>query len=313
MAKGFDYEALTYDDRLAIHDALAETTAKHITGNEELFSSRPFDPVANPSQILETVHLPAGICQEQDVELLGQFAAPAMTECFREELKKQPGFIGALRYIVNNERRNVAFVSPHGKIIDIAVWAGCLLLEMGFDEMQERNGLIISKGVPTLEVAGIAASEEVQKIGHVFLSFPRTSTIDALDIDSGLMEDSNRRMRSELVKWLGSKVKQILPHPEGNIINFAWSGKTDKVRRDENGQAASVELGSVNERGTIDITSRCVVAPVSFWDEDEPKVEIGELTDVKTRADIVRVQQWHKASIARMSGIPLSAITIESS
>ena len=56
----FDYESLNYQDRKDIHDALAETTLKHISSSDGLFTAVPFDVAANPSQRIEYTHLSHG-------------------------------------------------------------------------------------------------------------------------------------------------------------------------------------------------------------------------------------------------------------
>lgn len=329
LRKEFDYTSLTFEHRLAIHNALAETTLKHIADSEGLFSALPFDPAASPSQMLEVVHLDSVPASFEDVDgtfginTMATVAGPNLYPCMQETYRKHPALSSMAHYFMTKYRVHIFPVTPHEKMQDVAIHAAAWGGAMQDDpRWQDTNGTAISRGVTTLEAFGLAASEVMEKAGHAFLSFPRSKTIenlkqkfrevqlvDAEPIDIDLLIDTNnRRMRGEVRDWLGHRLSL---HGRGVTYHQAWSGRTDTVLRDEeSGKITNIELGRVSP-GTLDIVKRGLVLPIALWDGDDPLFEIGELTKVEDEKDIIHVQNWQRERIARYLGLKIDNVTIE--
>lgn len=337
MLRNFDYEQLRYEDRTQIHNALAETTVKHITASEGLFRPMPFDPAASPSQLLETVHLPPVPTTFDEVNGIATVAGPNFYPFICDRLQKQRAFFSAARLLMS-KGENITAVTPHGTIADVGYWQAGWVNEIEQEDWQERNGLIISRGVTTIEAFGMAASEVVQKAGHVFLSFPRTKTVTdlaqrfndshsssahsrpAININR-LIDTNNHRMRDEVQHFLGTDIIGLMTKGErarligkrllGKTLHMAWSGKTDRVEMGDNHRPSKIELGKI-ARGTIDVIKHGLVLPVVLWDSDDPILEIGELTKVRSENDAIKVQQWQRTTLAHKLGLPEDAVTLES-
>jgi len=311
MLRDFDYEKLTYLNRQEIHDSLANTTMKHVAASGGLFTSINFDPAAHPSQLLETTHLPPVPVSEGETASLASAARHDMFNCAREALADQASFTSAARMLLDHHGVNIFPVTNHSTIEDIAVWSAAWLEHLDPTTWQEQNGLIISRGVTTIGAFGMAASEVVEKAGHVFMSFPRTNTIEQLEFDSSLIDTNNRNMRREVHAWLGEDLlHKIRRNKLGKTLNMAWSGKTDAIQYGDNHSPEQIRLGKIGN-GTIDIVKKGLVLPVVMWDGEEPFVEIGELTRVERPEDALRVQNWQRHTLAKVLGLDVEAVCIE--
>lgn len=306
----FQYETLTFEMRKAIHDALAETTLKHVRQSGDLFHPLDYDPAKNPSQLLETTHLAPAPKDRSEVSGLAQIAAPQLFPCIEEAIRSRSGLGDKLREHLA-AGTNIFSVSTHQQIQDIAIWGAAVSNQLEEDHWYEQNGHIISRGVTTIEAFGMAASEVLQKDGHVFMSFPRTETIENLGFDETIVKTNNKRMRGEVATWLRQDLKhRLLPNQLGMSLNIAWSGKTDAVQKGDIGKPEGVTFGRVGE-GTLRIVRGGLVLPIVMWDGDEPFCEIGEFTTVRDNKDVIRVQQWQAKSLGRFLGLPSTAIKIE--
>ncbi len=334
LQKSFDYESLTYEQRQDIHGALAETTIKHINQSGGLFEPLPFDPAANPSQMLEVVHLKSAPTTIEEVSFLADSAASVLSPFVRETLRNHRSFMSAVRYFMKDGVNIFPVTGPHKNIRDVAIWAEGWYENLDNEQAQEQNGLGISRGVTTIGAFGMAASEVVQKIGHVFMSFPRTKTmqqlvekykaeavqkyqesgekIEPVDIE-GLITTNNKNLRTEAKHWLGSDlVHKIGRHSLGKSLHLALEGTTPEISYGDDGKPDRIQLGHVAD-GTIDMIKNGLVLPVTLWDDDNyPIVEIGELTRVKTQADIRRIQQFQRETLIKKLGLTEETVTLAS-
>lgn len=314
MTRDFDYGALGPEKRQEIHDLLSQTTEKHINSSNGLLQPIEFDDMAHPSHKLEITHLPPSPVLEGEVQFFAESAREELYHSTRQELSRQSALTKTVRYFLDKEGVNIFPVTNHGTIEDIAIWSAAWSEHLDESTWQEQNGMIISRGVTTLGAFGMAASEVVQKAGHVFLSFPRTKTIDDLNIDNGLIEANNRSMRKQVHTWLGEDLlHKVLRHKLGKTLNVAWSGKTDKVQYGDDHQPESITMGKVG-KGTLDIVKRGLVLPIVMWsgkDGRDPYVEIGGLTKVENETDAREVQRWQAESLAKAIDVPVDKIEIE--
>lgn len=311
MAKEFDYEKLTLDDRLKIHQALADTTLKHVDASGGLFESLGYDEAQYHSQALEVTHLHPVPVDKEEVGFLANAARPNLFRRTREVLAEQAPFVSAARFLLDHQTVNIFPVSNHSTIEDIAIWSAAWSEQLDEDSWQEQNGMIISRGVTTIGAFSMAASQVVQKAGHVFMSFPRTKTIEDLNIDNELVATNNRTMRKEVHAWLGEDlIHKFRRNRLGKTLNIAWSGKTDKMKYDSNNKPENMSLGKIGT-GTLDVIKRGLVLPIVLWEGDEPFVELGELTRVESPADALKVQMWQREVLSKATGLPTDKIEIE--
>lgn len=319
--KDFDYTTLTFAERQDIHNALSETTLKHIVSSGGLFEAMPFDPAASPSQVLETVDLAPVPATFEDtdeglkqgvfgIHTMATVAGPNLYPLVQETFRKQRALMSAVRLLMH-KHTHIFPVTNHANIADVAIWSAGWAEALDQGHWQDQNGLVISRGVTTIKAFNMAASEVVQKIGHVFMSFPRTETIERLGFDESLINTNNRRMRAEVNDWLGKVlVHKVSRNRLGRSLHMAWSGKTDTVSYGDNQKPEAIRMGKVST-GTLDIIKRGLVLPVAIWDGDEPVLEIGELTKVKKMADVHKLQQWQARTLADTLGLDEAAVTFE--
>jgi hypothetical protein len=322
MIGDFDYEKLTIDDRDHIHGVLSDTTLKHIGAAGELLDRMPLDIAANPSQRLEVVHLePAPTSKEKAKELAetacNLMGSPDFSEFIGDELRKQRAFLGAAKVILNKMGENISPVTNHAMMADVAIFAEEWGQHLDSEHWQEQNGLIISRGVTTISALGMAASELMQNAGHVFMSFPRTSTIEKLGIDPLLIDTNNKRMRKEVDKWLNQTLVHRIGHNIGKSMNVALSGKTDDIVFGADHKPEEITLARAG-RATTKLFKKGYILPVVIWDgkgNTDHILELGELIEVKKDPDevfndIVRAQLWQAETLANRLGLPKDKVRV---
>ncbi len=162
--ESFDYSVLTPENRREIHEALAETTVKHISASPEWFSPMPFDTAQSPSQILEKVELDPAPTTFDEIDFLATKAGGDAYLYMKEATAKQTWFFNHIRREMN-DGHNTFPVAPHGNIADIAFEQASWVQTIGQDNWQDRNAAAISRGVTTIKAFDMAASEVAQKLG----------------------------------------------------------------------------------------------------------------------------------------------------
>lgn len=302
---------LSYQQLLGIHSSLAATTLKHIK-QHQLFEPLEYDPAKNPSQRLDQIHLLPAPSTHENNRALAEVANQGISQASHNVLQEQPAYMGALRYHLQ-DGNNLASLTTHQSIMDVALFQQAMTEQLNPDDdpkdWQNNHGLIISRGVSSIGAFGMAASEVAQKIGHVFQSFPRTDTLKNLDLPKNLIDENNSQLRREVKKWQGREMTNKVRHFGGKILHMAWEGTTTKISYGDDHQPENLVLGRISD-GTIDLVNKSLVQPVVIWDGDEPVVEIGELTKVKNRQDVDRVQGWQRERLAYYSGVNPENVTV---
>jgi hypothetical protein len=242
----------------------------------------------------------------------------------QDTLGGQRALMSALRLFMEQGKNIAVVTGPHVKIADVA------LLDVGYSEhideeyWQEQCGLIISRGVTTIEAFETAASQVAQEAGHVFMSFPRTSTIEELIVNQDILTDeqfeslistNNRRMRKEVREWLAIDLRANIAHAVGKralgkTLFTAWEGQTTAVDYGEDHRPERIALKRAHP-AILDVLKHCMVLPATIWDDSNRQVlELGELTEVKTVGDIQRVQEWQRQTLATALELPDDTVTI---
>lgn len=306
------YRRLDHEDRQKVHDALAQTTLKHIGAAPNLFRQRSFDLAANPSQHLEVVHLEPNPIPNEDAQGLANIAGGEYFRFLLEQAERDRALIGLQATYQEDTRKPLFSVSTHQSIIDIILLQTAQGLQKEDELWQAGTALTISRGVTTIEAFGMAASEVTTKGGHSFLVFPRSKTILEAGVDPDLIELNNRRARIAILHWIGYNAlgirTSINPGPKHHFS--AWEGATTKVTRDENGKLIGIELGRVAD-GVLSYMKHGITQPYVLWRGDCPDGFVyvaGEPTTVKSTEDIARVQKWQKDVLAERLGLSDDAV-----
>ena len=135
----FDYESLNYQDRKDIHDALAETTLKHISGSDGLFTAVPFDVAANPSQRVEHTRLSPAPTTFEEIDILSSVASPRLYPAIKEALDKQKSFVSIAEQR-RKEGKHLFSLTTHQQMVDIALYDAAWVGATKHDKWEKDNG-----------------------------------------------------------------------------------------------------------------------------------------------------------------------------
>ena len=249
-----------------------------------------------------------------DVALADPFSAPAVGHLLTD-----------LHNRLVHEGANVALVTNHGEIIDIALVLAALVLALSdpersfgvlgehssVEDIAGRTNLLVSRMVATRQVFSIPAVEVLQKMSRVFLSLPQTTSRRRSRLTPELVRANNAAMRDELSRQLGVG---------GQLLAMAASGSQDlslaanlvqRVRatwRHRRGEdpvpGASLHLQPLY-RGTISLMlmTRDVLPVALSLDPAKPVCVIGALTRVRDDEDCHLVMEWIAGAHESATGI----------
>ncbi len=223
------------------------------------------------------------------------------------------------------EGRNLALVTNHGQIIDIALVLAAFVLAMsapdapfgvlgetmGLAEVADRSNVLVSRMVATRQAFGLPAVEVLQNLCRIYLSIPQTATRRRSRLSPEVVRANNTVMRHALQDRLGRG---------GQLLAMAASGSQDislaanlahrvratwRQRRGEDpGPAQSLHLQPLY-RGTISLMLDAVdVLPVAIClDATRPACELGQITRVGDTDDCHRVMEWIAGAHQRATGV----------
>ena len=219
-----------------------------------------------------------------------------------------------LHHRLVHDEGNVAIVTNHGDIIDIALVLGAVVMALGdpdrsfgvlgehasFDAIVARTNVLVSRMVTTRQVFSIPTVEVLQKMARVFLSVPQTQSRRRSKLTPELVRANNIVMREALTEQLALG---------GQLLAMAASGSKDlslaanlvqRVRdtwKSRRGEApthgSSLHLQPLY-RGTISLmlSTRDVLPVALSLDPSHPCCVIGGLTRVRDEDDCHRVMEW---------------------
>lgn len=220
---------------------------------------------------------------------------------------------------------NIALITNHGEIIDIALVLGALTIAMceeprtygvlgetiGLDELADRSNLLVSKMVATTEVFGIPTAEVLSRFCRTYFSVPQTASRRRAKLDPELAKATNLVMRAELHDRL---------ERGGQLLSMAASGSQDlslaanvvkrlrstwrQRRGEEPDDAPSLHLQPLYS-GTMKLMLECrYVLPVAVsMNPAHPICEIGGLTRVRTEDDCHGIMEWIAATHEAKTGV----------
>jgi len=224
-----------------------------------------------------------------------------------------------------NEGINIALVTNHGQIHDIALVLAALVLALCNDErtfgvLGERTNLeeislkcnlLLSRMVAATQVFSVPTTEVLQSMCRTFYSVPQTASRRRAKLDPELARANNLVMRDELERQLshGGQLLAMAASGSQDIslasglarkVRSAWRQRRGEDRRD----TPSLHLQPLYN-GTINLMLSChYVLPVAIsLDSDHPACEVGGLTRVRTSEDCHDVMHWIAAAHEQATGI----------
>ena len=267
-----------------------------------------------PSTVDTTMLYARAACPEFEDVLVDGFANPA-----RDDL------LVSLYDLLFIERRNVAVVTNHGQIIDIALVMAALFVSMldedrtfgvlgeklTIEELADRSNTLVSRMVTTRQAFGIPAIQVLQSMTRVFLTMPQTHSRRRAKLDATLVKANNALMRFQLEERLAEG---------GQILAMAASGTQDLTipqlmnrarvawrhrRGDDPGEVPTLHLQPIFN-GTISLMRACdYVLPVAVsLDHKTPSITVGSLTRLREDEDCHRIMDWIALAHQNATGVP---------
>lgn len=212
-----------------------------------------------------------------------------------------------------HQRSNVALVTNHGNIIDIALVLGAFQLalcdparphgvlgEVGdIDRIVRRSNLVLSRMVTTQQVFNIPTPEVLQSVCRCFYTVPQTASRRKAKLDPDLARANNLVARFELGEQLDEGGQLLAMAASGSQDLSLAAGLVNRVRRQwrqrrgEEPAGPSLHLQPLYN-GTIDLMTTCeYVVPVAIsLSVEHPACVVGSVTRVTDAADCHGVMDW---------------------
>gem|GEM_PF-734703 len=229
-------------------------------------------------------------------------------------------------HLLTYENSNVAIVTNHGQIIDIALVIGAFLTSMcdsgrtfgvlgevaDPDDLANRSNVVVSRMVATRQAIGLPVVQLLQSGTRVFFSVPQTQSRRRAKLDPELVRANNVVMRHELDKQMSLGGQVLAMAASGSQDISAASGLVRKARTawrqrrgDEPPETATMHLQPLYN-GTMNLMLGCkYVLPVAISLESEtPGCVVGSVTRVHSGDECHRVMDWIAEAHQRVTGVP---------
>lgn len=249
---------------------------------------------------------------------------PWLLQRFRDPVVAER--LDATYQLVFNEGCNVAVVTNHGQIIDIALVGGAMIDAMcsagrdygvlgesiEVEDLAHRFNVLVSRMVTTRQAFNIPAMQVLQCGARTFLSMPQTHSRRRAKLDPALVRANNHLMRHEL---------DLRMAEGGQLLAMAASGSQDlsvaaemaqkiraqwrQMRGVEPEDAETVHLQPLYD-GTMQLMLGCrFVLPIAVClDPAHPVLEVGPMTRVREKNDCHRVMEWIAEAHQGATGLP---------
>ena len=296
------------------------------SSHSSLLQALPYTPALE-------FHSPTCVVVEPEpsnIETVGLYARAAYPDFDRVLLAafNDPAhdhLMAALYHLLIVEKTNVAMVTNHGQIIDIALVMGAWLSAMlapdrsfgvlgehtSLDELAEVSNVLVSRMVITRQAFNVPAIQVLQCGSRIFLSVPQTASRRRAKLETALVRANNILMRTALDAQLAQG---------GQLLAMAASGSQDltipglmkkaraawRARRgDDPGEAPTLHLQPLYD-GTLSLMQSCTyVLPVAIClDSSTPACVIGGLTRLNGKEDCHRIMDWIALAHQEATGTP---------
>ncbi len=268
---------------------------------------------------------PSGL---ETVDLYSHAAFPDFDRILAEPFAdpRYDHLFNSLRNLLFNENQNVALVTNHGQIIDIALVMGALLLSVcsedrtfgvleervELDDLADRSNVLVSRMVATQAALGVPALQVLQIGGRTFLSIPQTASRRRAKLDAEVARANNLVVRHELDLQMAKGGQLLAMAASGSQDLSLAAGLMKKARKswlkrrdEEPPEESTLHLQPLYD-GTIKLMSSCdYVLPVAIsLDPARPCCELGEMTKLHEPDDCHRVMDWIAHAHQEATGVP---------
>lgn len=317
-------ELLSSTDPAAYHRSISSLLR---SGADTLLKPMPYDET-------KPYHDPACVVvepQQQGLDtmrLYSRFAYRDFDKVLAEPFN-DPRFdhlLTSIHHLTVNEGKNIAVVTNHGELHDIALVLSALVLALcdenrtfgvlgertSLEEVSERSNLLLSRMVAMTEVFNIPTTEVLQVMCRTFYSVPQTASRRRSKVDPELARANNVVMRRQLEMQLekGGQILAMAASGSQDIrvaagvarfLRHAWRGRRGE---DRNADAPSLHLQPLYN-GTMNLMMTCdYVLPVAISLKPEhPACELGGLTKVRSTDDCHAVMHWIAETHERATGV----------
>ncbi len=297
-------------------------------GHHSVLQALPYSPALefhDPTCVVVEPK-PAGV---DTIELYAQAAYPAwqdvMLSAFQSPVVTEQ--LTDLYQMVFGEGCNVAVVTNHGQIIDIALVMGAMIYAMcepgrtfgvlddhiEVEDLAPRVNVVVSRMVVTRQAFNVPALQVLQCGARTFLSVPQTHSRRRAKLEPAQVRANNQLMRHEL---------DLRMSEGGQILAMAASGSQDlslaaglmqKVRtqwRQRRGVDPAEDTDTLHLQplydGTMQLMLNCkYVLPISIsLDPASPALVVGSITRVREKNDCHRVMEWIAEAYQNATGTP---------
>jgi hypothetical protein len=269
---------------------------------------------------------PAGV---DTVELYANAAYPAFNEvllaAFQDPVVVEK--LNDLYHLVLGEGCNVAVVTNHGQIIDIALVGGAMIIGMcgpgrtfgvlgdtlSVEDLAPHVNVLVSRMVTTRQAFNVPALQVLQCGARTFLSVPQTQSRRRAKLDPAVVRANNQVMRHELDLRMSEGGQILLMAASGSQDLSLAAGLMQKVRtqwRQRRGGEPAEDTDTMHLQplydGTIQLMLGCrYVMPIAIsLDPKNPTCAVGSLTRVREKNDCHRVMEWIAEAHQAGTGIP---------
>lgn len=285
------------------------------TGHHSVLGELPYTPALefhDPSCVV----VPPRPANVETIELYASAAYPDFDRVFRPVFR-DPAVAGELDgvfHLVFGEQSNVAVVTNHGQIIDIALVMGAFILglcEPGREfgvlgetlevaDVAERIDVMVSRMVTTRQAFNLPAMQVLQCGARTFLSVPQTHSRRRAKLDPALVKANNLLVRHELDAQM-AKGGQILAMAASGSQDLSLAASMAKKIRSQWRSRRGIDPGDTNTvhlqplyDGTMQLMLGCrYVLPIAVsLEPSAPAVVVGSLTRVRDQDDCHRIMEW---------------------
>jgi len=264
---------------------------------------------------VDTMRLYCHAAYPEFAQVLGQpFDDPALDH-----------LIASVYHGIMNEGINVALVTNHGQIHDIALVLAALVMALcsedrtfgvlgertNLEEISLRSNLLLSRMVAATQVFTVPTTQVLQAMCRTFYSMPQTASRRRAKLDPALAKANNLVMRDKLERQLADGGQLLAMAASGSQDISLAAGLVQKVRAswrqrrgEEPGDSPSLHLQPLYN-GTINLMLAChYVLPVAIsLDPSHPACEVGALTRVRTSEDCHDVMHWIATAHEHATGV----------
>ncbi|MFZ4519183.1 MAG: hypothetical protein ACOYOP_12390 [Microthrixaceae bacterium] len=303
---------LAATDPTAYHKALSSLVR---AGHNSILQPLPYTPSLefhDPSCVVVEPR-PGGV---DTIELYANAAYPRFDEDLLPVFRRPDvaAQLDGVYQLLTGEGANVAVVTNHGQIIDIAVVGGALIASMceegrtfgvlgeriDVPDLAPRVNVVVSRMVTTRQAFNIPALQVLQCGSRTFLSVPQTHSRRRAKLDPALVRANNLLVRHELDNRLSEGGQMLMMAASGSQDLSLTASMVKKVaaqwkqrRGIDPGDRPTLHLQPLYD-GTMNLMLGCrYVLPVAVSLEPaHPALVVGSITRVRAKDDCHRVMEW---------------------